>query len=129
MLRMANKNAAEFFADRSRTRATQLGGTAKKAAPSIGARAEQRYAKVAFGGSRYPFAAGANFGAQHNTPRYLPRSGRTVRGWNQFPEWGGNQFSGGAKDRYVYWTLWRYRDEFTGEYLKQLDQFLEIFKK
>lgn len=102
-LRKANKNAAEVVASAARRKAFALGGVAAKTAPSIRAAAEQRAAKIRWGGAKYPFAGGANFGAVHDVPRVTGR-GRQV-GWNQFATWGGNQFTGGAKDLFIYRTL------------------------
>lgn len=125
-LRQANKNAAEVVAEAGRARAESLGGVARKAAPSLRAAAEQRYAKVSLGGARYPFALGANFGAQHDVPRVSGAAADgTVLGWNQFPEWGGNQFTGGAGDRFLYWALRARRDEFVAEYERQIDLLLD----
>lgn len=82
-LRKANLEAAQVVAVRARQLAqgTKLGA---KVAPSIRAAAEQRAAKLNFGGAKYPMAGGANFGARHDVPRQTARG--TVRGWNQFPE-------------------------------------------
>lgn len=123
-LRKVNKSAAEIVADAARTRAQSLGGVAAKSAPSIKATAEQRRAKVALGGARYPFALGANFGALHDVPRIGP-SGRQFAGYNQFPQWGGNQFTGGANDRFLYWAISRKRDKFMGEYERLIDAFVD----
>lgn len=102
-LRAANKAAAEVVATAARRRAFALGGVQAKTAPSVRAAGEQRAAKVAWGGARYPFAAGANFGALHDKVRNTERG--IQLGWNQFPLWGGNQFTGGARDMFVYRTL------------------------
>lgn len=119
-LRKANKSAAEIVASAARDRAVSLGGVAAKSAPSLKAGGEQRFAKVSLGGARYPFALGANFGAQHNIARNTSRG--LVLGWNQFPEWGGNQWMGGAADRFLYWAIRRKRDEFVSEYERLIDQ-------
>jgi hypothetical protein len=129
-LRVANKEVADVLARRIQARALALGGVAAKVAPSIKAKGEQQGAAVTLGSSRYPFAMGANFGAMHDVLRDKatgkPIGGKTVSkaamfakgvkvdrpkgsivGWNQFPEWGGNQFTGGAKDRFLYWSIVR----------------------
>jgi hypothetical protein len=118
LLRVANRNVAETVARTARSRAEALGGVAAKTAPSIRAAAEQRAAKISFGGARYPFAGGANFGAYHDLPRNTARG--VVRGWNQFPEWGGNQFTGGANDRFIYWTIRREHDRIVAAYEDEL---------
>lgn len=102
-LRVANKTAAEVVAAAARRRAYSLGGVQAKVAPTIKAAAEQRAAKISWGGARYPFAGGANFGAYHNRTRNTSRG--IQQGWNQFPEWGGNQFTGGARDMFIYRAL------------------------
>lgn len=78
-LRDANREAAETVASAARARASSLGGVAAKTAPSIKAAAEQRRAKVDLGGSRYPFALGAEFGGQGrpSTMQFKPHLGRT----------------------------------------------------
>lgn len=124
LIRAANKDAAELVASRARDRAQQLGGVAAKVAPSIKAAGEQRYAKLSFGGARYPMAMGANFGAQHDVLRNT--SARAYLGWNQFPEWGGNQWTGGARDRFLYYTLARQGDAIQAEYERALDQLLDL---
>ncbi len=124
LLRLANKEVAETVAARARDRAESLGGVAAKVAPSIKAAAEQRYAKLSFGGARWPMAMGANFGAYHNVPRNTRRG--VVTGWNQFPEWGGNRFTGGAKDQFIYWTIARMGDDIEAEYEEALDRLLEL---
>ncbi len=122
-LRRTNLEAAQLVATAARNRAFALGGVASHVAPSIKAAAEQRAAKIAFGGARWPMAMGANFGAGHDTLRHVVRQGRgvMVRGWNQFPEWGGNQFTGGANDRFIYRTIAATRDRFMDEYQQMLD--------
>lgn len=118
-LRVANKEAAELVADAARARAEGLGGVAEKTAPSIRALGEQRRAKIALGGARYPFALGANFGAYHDRPRNTAH-GR-LEGWNQFPSWAGNRFTGGSRDRFLYWAVAHKRKEFIEVYEQLLD--------
>ncbi len=119
-LRAANKEAAEHVARAARARAQSLGGVAAKVAPSIKSAAEQRASKLVFGGPRYPMAMGANFGAYHDRPR-VDSAGRQVTGWNQFPQWGGNQFTGGARDRFFYFTIARERDTFEQVYMDMIE--------
>jgi hypothetical protein len=116
-LQKTNKRAAEHMALRARGRALSLGGVAAHVAPSIKAAAQQRYAMLNVGGPKWPMAMGANFGAGHNIPRLGNRLG-----WNQFPEWGGNQFTGGANDRFIYWTIVREQGEWTEMYGHMLDE-------
>jgi len=117
-LQKTNKAAAEHMAIRMRARAQSLGSTAAHIAPSIKAAAEQRASKVHIGGARYPMALGANFGAGHDQPRATSRG--TVLGWNQFPEWGGNQFGGGT-DRIVYFTIQREQREWVAMFERMID--------
>jgi hypothetical protein len=60
----ANKEAADIVASAGRARAQSEGGVAAKAAPGIVASGAQGAAKVAIGGSRYPFGIGAETGAK-----------------------------------------------------------------
>lgn len=78
-----NKNAAEIVASRARARGTGYGGIRAAAARTIRAQGQQRYAIVALGNARTPYAAGANFGAYHDRMRVTRRG--VQRGWNQFP--------------------------------------------
>ena len=124
-----------------------LGGVAAKTAPSIRALAEQRYAKLVFGGARYPFAFGANFGAEHDVLRDMGAGGRafgpgrktvfgrkmfqktlterppnTILGWNQFPEYP----FGDSRDRFIYWTINHMVPEpFMSSYEKAIDRVAE----
>lgn len=121
-LRHANKEVAELVAGRARARAVGLGGVAAKVAPSIRSAAEQRYAKLSFGGARWPMAMGANFGAKHNLVRNTRRG--TVLGWNQFPEVGGTDF-GGARDRFLYYTISRENAAVVAAYEDAVDRLLD----
>lgn len=114
-LQKTNKQAAEFVAGRMRSRAEGLGGVAAKSAPSIKAAAEQRRVKVSFGGARYPFAMGANFGARHDISRQTSRG--VMRGWNQFER-------PTEPDRFFYATIKATRGPFIEYYGDMLDALL-----
>lgn len=94
-LRKGFKEVAEIVADRARSLLSGMGAAAAQVAPSVRAAAEQRAAKIAWGGARYPFAAGTVMGAYHDVPRNTARG--TVMGWNQFPEWVGDSWQVGAR--------------------------------
>lgn len=115
-LRAANKRVAEKVAERARARASALGGVAEHVAPSIKAAAEQRYAKLALGGPKYPMALGANFGALHNVERQTS-TGRTVIGWNQFK-------ARVEPDAFLYATIRAERTSSLHDYLDELDQLI-----
>lgn len=121
-LRVAHLDVAKYVAGRARARAESLGSVQAKVAPSVGARAEQRGAGMKFGGARYPMAMGANFGAGHNIPRHTSRG--VVRGWNQFPAWGGNQHAGGANDLFFFRTLREESSEIESRYTKSLGELI-----
>jgi hypothetical protein len=125
-LRNANRDAAETVADTARARARSLGGMQARAATTIKARGEQRYAKLTLGDARHPEALGANFGAYHDRIRNTRRG--IQAGWNQFPEWGGNQFTGGARDQFLYWAVRRSRQtgEFAAAYEQALDRLIRL---
>ena len=106
-LRLAHKETAETVVQKARVEASRHGRQAARAASSLRSRGESLYSTVVLGSARVPWALGANFGAIHNNPRTTTR-GRML-GWNQFPEWGGNQFTGGANDLFLYRTIRRSR--------------------
>src|SRR5437879_12566429 len=87
-LGQASKSVADFVASDARGAALMLGGVAAKVAPSIKGVGGVRSAGVAFGGARYPMAAGAEFGAGHDLHR--TRSSGSYKGFNQFDRWKGN---------------------------------------
>lgn len=105
-LTKANKEAAEFVADRARTRAQALGGVAAKSAPSLKAAAEQRRSKINLGGARYPFALGAEFGGQRRPTT------------QQFPPWTGKT------GRFLYPTIRDTEQEFMDVYERAIDQLM-----
>lgn len=124
-LRLANKAAAESVARIAVQRATGLGGVAARAARTLRARGEQRYAKLSLGSKQQPEALGANFGAYHDRVRNTARGIQV--GWNQFAEFGGNQFTGGASDLFLYWSISRASrsGELLEHYERELDALLD----
>lgn len=112
-MRVTNLTAAETVAKPARARAMSLGGVAAHIAPSIKATAEQRAAKVALGGPKYPMAMGANFGAHHDIVRQTPRG--PVLGWNQFP-------APVKPDRILYRTIAIEAPRFTELYGRMIDR-------
>lgn len=105
-LRLANKSVATFVAKDAKSAAETLGGVAGHVAPSIKASAGLTSAGVAFGGSAYPMAAGAEFGS--------------VR-YGQFQSWRGNSSDAGY---FVYPSIRRDADRIETEYGKALDDVL-----
>lgn len=75
-LKEANWRVAQIVLEEAEKRARALGRMQAKAAESLTAGRAQRKATVAFGGARYPFAFGAEFGAK-KYPQFLPHLGRT----------------------------------------------------
>ncbi len=124
-LRTANKAAADSVARIAVRRATGLSALAARAAQTLRARGEQRFAKLQLGLANRPEALGANFGAHHDRVRDTARG--PVRGWNQFADFGGNQFSGGAKDLFLYWSISQASrsGELLEVYERELDQLLD----
>lgn len=78
-LKEANVEAASELVDSARSRAAMQGGVAAKAAKSLRAARLANAAAVSFGGARYPYAYGAEFGSKR---------------YHQFKPWRGNQFEG-----------------------------------
>lgn len=79
-LKRANKSIAQFVADDARAAAYSLGGVAAKVAPSVKANAGSGWAGISLGGSAYPMAGGAEFGAYQ---------------YHQFKPWRGNNSDAG----------------------------------
>jgi len=104
-LRLAHKETAEHVVQRAKVEAGRAGPQAARAATTLRSRGESLYSVVVFGSPKVPFAFGANFGAYHDRERNTARGSRL--GWNQFPEWGGNQFTGGANDLFLYRSIRR----------------------
>lgn len=90
------EEVAEPVAKRARAMAEGQGGAAGKTAPSIKADAEQRRAKIAMGGAKYPYAFGAEFGSY---------------AYKQFPIWTGNRFTGGGTGYFLHPAVREARDE------------------
>lgn len=74
-LKDANQSVAQLVVDRARLKARALGGMEARAAETLAARRGQRAAEVSFGGSKAPFAAGAEFGAYRNKLRLRKSTG------------------------------------------------------
>ena len=79
-LRRMNLDIADFVADDAKAAAYSLGGVAAKVAPSIKANAGSGWAGISLGGSAYPMAGGAEFGAYR---------------YKQFQPWTGNDENAG----------------------------------
>lgn len=94
-----NRWAAEQVIAGAKQRASTK--TERKAARSLKAANQQRYAIVRLGGARYPFAEGAEFGAKQDKRRSAVRGGTayTLAGWNQFRPWRGS----GSDAGYFLW--------------------------
>lgn len=118
-LRLANLEAAEVVATAARAKARSLGGVARKTEPSIKAAAEQRRAKVSFGGPKFPFAMGAEFGGGKYGPgNPTARGGYTT----QFKAWRGNDSGAGY---FVFPEIRRTKDPFLEVYEKALFDLIE----
>lgn len=122
-LRVANRDVAEVALRRAQSIAT--GRQAQRAArEGLTAKGEQRYAVLVLSSAKLPWVFGANFGAGHNKLRSLVGGGQRL-GWNQFPQWGGNQFTGGANDQFLYRSLGTKPDILLEEYGEALDRLLK----
>ena len=89
-LKEANNRVALLVVDEAQKRARALGRMEAKAAESLAAGRAQAKATVAFGGTKAPFALGAEFGAMR---------------YKQFREWRGSGATAG------YWLYPAIRDE------------------
>lgn len=81
-MKKVNEKVADFVADEAKGKARSLGGVQSKSADALRATKTAGYAAVRIGGSRYPYALGAEFGSKR---------------YGQFPEWRGgmgNLFTG-----------------------------------
>lgn len=119
-LRDTNRFVAQFVAADARSAASALGGVAAHVAPSIKAVGGNRSAGVAFGGARYPMAAGAEFGAGHNVVRSRTTGG--YKGYNQFDAWSGNDTRAGY---FVYPAIRQDSSRIETEYGKAMDRLLK----
>lgn len=106
-LKAVNRKVAELVAADSRAAALSLGGVAAKAAPSIRVSASASGAGIGFGGPRYPFAGGAEFGALN---------------FKQFKPWRGNDSSAGY---FVYPSIRRDADQIETEYTTAIIELAE----
>ncbi len=106
-LKQTNLTVAEIVAKDAQSAAFSLGGVAAKVAPSIRASARNTAAGVSLGGTGYPMAAGAEFGAV----RYA-----------QFKPWRGNGSDAGY---FVYPSIRRDAERIETEYSKALDNILD----
>jgi hypothetical protein len=68
-LKDANYDVAQMVVARAKIRAAALGGMEHKAAETLKAGRNQRRAEVSLGGTKAPFAGGAEFGAYHDVLR------------------------------------------------------------
>lgn len=106
-LKEASRKVASFVAADARSAAIGLGGVAAKSAPSISAVGGVSGAGVAFGGARYPFAGGAEFGS--------------IR-YRQFKPWRGNGPDAGY---FVYPSIRRDADRIVTEFTDAVDKVIE----
>lgn len=105
-LKAANFEVGSMVADDARSIAQGLGGVAAKTAPSIKATKTAAGAAVSFGGSAYPFASGAEFGAYR---------------YKQFQPWRGNGSDAGY---FVYPAIRQDADQIESTYVERIDDIL-----
>lgn len=105
-LKAANFEVGSMVADDARSIAQGLGGVAAKTAPSIKATKTAAGAAVSFGGSAYPFAAGAEFGAYQ---------------YKQFQPWRGNGSDAGY---FVYPAIRQDADQIESTYVERIDDIM-----
>lgn len=108
-LRVAGNEAAAIVVRDAQGRAQGRGGVAAKTAPSIKATSEQRGARVSLGGTRFPFAMGAEFGGR----------GRPTT--QQFAPWTGSDSGAGY---FFYPAIRETRDQVTDAYADALDRLM-----
>lgn len=106
-LKKTNLSVAELVADDARASAQSQGGVAGHVAPSIQAKGYTTSAAVAFGGSGYEMAGGAEFGS--------------IR-FKQFKTWRGNSGDAGY---FLYPTIRNDADRIYTEYTEALDDLLD----
>lgn len=119
----ANQVVGQHIVDRATTAAAAVGPMQRKAARSLKSARQQKVAAIKYGGARYPFAMGAEFGSGQNTPRSVSRGGTqfTMRGWNQFRPWRGNSSDAGY---FLYPTIRRESDRIVELYSQVLDDLI-----
>jgi hypothetical protein len=105
-LKATNLDVAQMVATDAKSEAYSLGGVAAKVAPSIRASARNVAAGVSFGGTAYPFAAGAEFGSYK---------------YAQFKPWRGNGSDAGY---FVYPAIRQDADKIEAQYTDALDDLL-----
>lgn len=103
-LKEASKKVAGFVASDAASAARSLGGVAAHVAPSIKAVGGVSSAGVAFGGSAYPMAGGAEFGS--------------IR-YKQFKAWRGSSSSAGY---FVYPSIRQDADRIVTEFTDAVEQ-------
>lgn len=106
-LKTASKKVATFVAADAASAARSLGGVAAKTAPSIKPVGGVSGSGVAFGGARYPFAGGAEFGS--------------IR-FKQFRPFRGSDSSAGY---FVYPSIRRDSDRIETEFTDAIDDILD----
>lgn len=116
----ASQKVAQHVVNEATTAAQSLGPMWAKAARSLSAARQQRVAAIRFGGPRYPFALGAEFGAIRNIAR--PTARGTVAGWNQFRPWRG---SGPGSGYFLYPTVRREGDRIVDLYAQVIDDLVD----
>lgn len=107
-LRKANYDLAKAVVVKSKERAKDEPGVARKAAKSLRASRAVDSATVSGGGARYPYFYGAEFGALK---------------YRQFQTWRGNQWGGweGGPGYFLHPTIRDHAAELISEYFDKLD--------
>lgn len=119
-LATANQRVAQHIVDEATVAAQSVGRLWAEAAKSLAAARQQRIAAIRFGGARYPFAMGAEFGAAQDITRQTTRG--PVRGWNQFRPWRG---SGEGAGYFLFPTIRRESDRIVDLYADALGDLIE----
>lgn len=114
----ANLKAASLVVTAAKARANREGKLAAKAARSLRAGKSANAAYVSYGGRKYPFAMGAEFGALRDKPRSVETG--TRKGWNQF------QQHRGREGIFIYPSLRENREEVLQVYLAEVDKILDM---
>lgn len=112
-LAATNQRLAMLVVERARMNAS--GAMQEAAAGRLKASKAQAAARVTLGGK--PYDLGAEFGAVQNAPRTTARG--TVRGWNQFEPWRGNDEGAGY---FLFPAIRDMRDEIIEQYADEIER-------
>ena len=101
-LKRANKAAAQIVVDTARPSMVGAPGIARRLGATMKASLSQTRGQLSISsvrtrGGKFILPLGVEFGSGRNLDRLVLRNGegRTIKGWNQFPDWRGNSAGAG----------------------------------